>query len=419
MDNLDKSTIDRPAVAEDSVGSGDFCPGAHPAKGASVESKPRILCVDDDENILDGFCRHLRKSFHVYTATSGKGGLELIATTGAFPLVVSDFKMPGMNGIQFLSQVRAISPDSVRIMLTGQADTTTAISAVNQGNIFRFLVKPCVPMVLERILEAAMDQYRLVVAERQLTQETLVGCVTVLVEVLSILKPEAFSRATRICRYVKFVAAAVPHSQTWQWEVAAMLSQLGWITLPPHLVDKAAGGETMSQEDQKLFAGHAAAAARILEKVPRLDRVAHMIENHTRPFRSMRLALDWKVTDSSILGSLALRAAVDFDKLRHGGKSHPKTIEFLRSQDGEYCPQILDILSTLESTEAQQKVLRVPVPGLVAGMIAEEDIRNDTGIILLTKGQEVTAIFAQRLSNCAYSFAPGYTCAVRLQEIDT
>ena len=191
-----------------------------------------ILCVDDDPNILASFERQFRKRFTIETATGAEKGLEVIAQKGPFAVVVSDLHMPGMDGIEFLNRVRSQWPQTIRIMLTGQADLSTAIAAVNQGNIFRFLVKPCTTTILGLVIEAALEQHRLQMAERQLTEQTLLGCVNVLVDILGIVQPDAFSRAVRLRRYVQHLAGAIGGATTWEFEAAAMLSQIGWITLP-------------------------------------------------------------------------------------------------------------------------------------------------------------------------------------------
>ena len=92
----------------------------------------KILFVDDDLNILSGFQRQFRKMFTVFTAPGGQVGLEVISEHGPFAVIVSDLRMPGMDGIEFLSHARKSAPDSVRIMLTGNADLHTAMEAVNE-----------------------------------------------------------------------------------------------------------------------------------------------------------------------------------------------------------------------------------------------------------------------------------------------
>lgn len=123
----------------------------------------KILFVDDEQNILDSFKRNLRKLYTIDTAISGKAGLEILQENAPYAVVVSDMRMPEMDGIEFLTQVKNISPDTVRIMLTGNADMETAIDAVNQGNVYRFLVKPCAPEKLNEVLADALKKYREVV----------------------------------------------------------------------------------------------------------------------------------------------------------------------------------------------------------------------------------------------------------------
>lgn len=110
----------------------------------------KILCVDDDSNILQGYKRALRRDFDIFIAEGGLEALSIIEKEGPFAVVVSDMRMPVMDGVQFLSRVRDIAPETVRMMLTGNADQQTAIIAVNEGNIFRFLTKPCPPDVLAK-----------------------------------------------------------------------------------------------------------------------------------------------------------------------------------------------------------------------------------------------------------------------------
>src|SRR6266852_5256657 len=203
----------------------------------------KILCVDDELNILLALQRQLRKQFHIECALGADKALAAVDRDGPFAVVVSDLQMPGMNGLEFLAKLKQRSPETVRIMLTGHADLEAAIGAVNQGNIFRFLTKPCSAEDLARTLEAAIEQYRLVTAERDLLEKTLYGSVKVLTEVLSLVHPAAFSRASRIHRYVRHMALEMKLPNAWQVEVAAMLSQIGCITLEPEALDRLYVGE--------------------------------------------------------------------------------------------------------------------------------------------------------------------------------
>ncbi|PKN09407.1 MAG: two-component system response regulator [Deltaproteobacteria bacterium HGW-Deltaproteobacteria-8] len=129
--------------------------------------KPRVLVVDDDANLLDSMRRQFSANFEVVLANSGQHALELMASSEPFSVLVSDLKMPGMDGIQLLSQASELFPDTVRILLTGYADLQNAIDAVNQGFIFRLLTKPCLPEALDHALAEAIRHQGLVEAQRE------------------------------------------------------------------------------------------------------------------------------------------------------------------------------------------------------------------------------------------------------------
>ncbi len=128
----------------------------------------KVLFVDDEPAVLTGLERQLHGAYDVYTRLSGKEALDLLREKGPFPVVVSDMRMPEMDGSKFLSKVRALSPETERILLTGHADVEAAISAVNDGQIFRYLVKPCTKEVLTEALQEAFDRYDRFLATRRM-----------------------------------------------------------------------------------------------------------------------------------------------------------------------------------------------------------------------------------------------------------
>jgi signal transduction histidine kinase len=135
--------------------------------GTSIAATGRILFVDDDEHLLTGIRRRLRRRFDVETAAGPQRGLELLTAEPDFAVVVADMNMPGMTGAEFLGHVQQLRPDAIRMMLTGNADIDTAIAAVNSGNIFRFLQKPLPPELLEQALLAGLEQRELVASQRR------------------------------------------------------------------------------------------------------------------------------------------------------------------------------------------------------------------------------------------------------------
>ena len=132
-----------------------------------TQPKTRVLIVDDDANLLDSMRRQFSAKYDVQTAQSGQEALDLLASSQPFTVLVSDFKMPGMDGIQLLSRAAELYPDTVRILLTGFANFENAVHAVNQGYIYRFLSKPCLPDALGQALNEAVRQHGLVEAQRE------------------------------------------------------------------------------------------------------------------------------------------------------------------------------------------------------------------------------------------------------------
>ena len=126
-------------------------------------TKPHILCVDDEPQVLESIKLNLRRSYSVSTALNGVEALTVLSQSQDIAVIVSDMRMPSMNGAVFLAKARQLAPDAVRMLLTGQSDIDTAIAAVNDGQIFRFLTKPCAPTVLLDAMAAAVTQQRLII----------------------------------------------------------------------------------------------------------------------------------------------------------------------------------------------------------------------------------------------------------------
>ena len=162
----------------------------------------KVLFVDDDKNILNAYSRTFRKQFELECCDGPEEGLRTLNEMGPFAVIVSDYKMPVMNGIEFLAEAGDIAPDTVRIMLTGNADLNTSIEAVNQGRIFRFLLKPCPNELFKDSLDAGINQFRLITSEKELLDKTLKGSVNVLTDVLSLVNPIAFGKASRVKKYI-------------------------------------------------------------------------------------------------------------------------------------------------------------------------------------------------------------------------
>ncbi|MBS1857630.1 MAG: response regulator [Acidobacteria bacterium] len=343
----------------------------------------RILCVDDETNVLQAIERQFRRKFEIHTALGPEAGLQAVQHDGPFAVIVSDLRMPGMDGIRFLTRVRECAPDTVRIMLTGHADLTDAIAAVNQGNIFQFLTKPCRSEMLARALNAALEQYSLITSERELLEKTLVGSIGVMTEILGLVNPDAFSRAQRIRRYVRQLSERLQLPNRWQCEFAAMLCQIGTVAVPFEVAVKRKQGLPLDPTEQEMLASQHRLGHDLLVRIPRLEGVADMVLHQNECWGPSTT-----LTPAQMMGHL-LRVALDFDEQLVLGATPEMAIAEMRSRH-VYNPRYLEALEAVQVEEASSEVLAVKLAQLRPGMVINADVKSKTNLLLLAKGQEVT-----------------------------
>jgi response regulator RpfG family c-di-GMP phosphodiesterase len=361
------------------------------------EELPSILCVDDEPRVVDGLAVHLRRDYQVLVANGGNGALQILKDKGAPAVIVSDMRMPGMDGATLLKHVRQLYPETTRILLTGEPGREAAIAAVNEGQIFRFLTKPCPPDQLRSAIEAGVVHHRLLIAEKVLLQQTLIGCIKALVDILAITNPVAFGRSTRVKRLATELAASIGHAGFWQLEAAAMLSEIGYISLPIELVEKLYYGKRLTPEERVLADGAPAVAQKLLGRIPRLEPVMEILAAS----RQSKLEL----ADGLVkLGANILRLVLEYDAqiaLGHGSKV---ALSFIRTQAGRFDNKLVESLESLVGLAGgTPEVKEVLVGRLTAGMVFMDDLYTQIGTLLVPKGFEVTETFLERARN----FGPG------------
>jgi response regulator RpfG family c-di-GMP phosphodiesterase len=364
-----------------------------------ADARPRVLLVDDEVNVLHGLRRHLRASVDVVIAGSADEALEVLEAGPAVQVVVSDMRMPGTDGAALLAAVRARWPDTSRVLLTGQADLESAVAAVNQGQVFRFLLKPCPPDQLLLAVEAAVEQHRLVTAERELLEQTLRGSVQALLSVLSLAHPPTFARAHRVSALVARVAEAAGCALTWEVEVGAMLSQLGAVSLPAGVLERLNAGRPEAR-DGAMLVRLPALSERLLDGIPRLDAVRDVV-------RCQRLRYDGRGSAPGsprgadlALGARLLRVALDADVLLSQGMPGGSVVATLRQDPGALDPALLMALgSVLDDGRGAPRPVRVGE--LVAGDVLAEDVVTRLDVLLVGRGSITTPGMVERLRNHA------------------
>jgi CheY-like chemotaxis protein len=308
-------------------------------------------------------------------------------------------RMPGMNGAQFLAQVRQTAPNTIRMLLTGYTEVDAAIEAVNQGNIFRFLTKPCEKVTLIEAINAGVYQYRLVMVEKELLEDTLMGSVKVMTDVLSAACPEAFGRSMRITHYVRHLVGWFSLPSPWRFETAAMLSQLGCVTLAPEVMQAAFAGERLSGEDQARFAAHPQVAKDLLAHIPRMEAIAWMIGQQLSKEPWGEDLGTPAYSEEIVLGARILRLAVAFDSLKMKGLTEEDALRRLRVRQDEFGAELVAALSDIKSESASMQLRKLSITRLTTGMILQQEIRTRSGTLMVPKGHEITPALLIKLEN--------------------
>lgn len=364
----------------------------------------QILFVDDDVKLLKSFKRTLPNWFKVITADSPEEALRILQKHGPFPVIVSDMKMPGMNGIELLSRSKDISPDTVRILLTGYADQQTAIDAVNKGDLFRFLTKPCDIETLSSILRDGVRQYQLLVSEKELLEQTLLGTVRVLSQVLTLINPTAQGLASRLKRYCRHISEKLhAEEDAWLYEMAAMLSQLGCLTIPPEILTKYSSGGNLAAEEKDMLAQHPSVAAKLLMHIPRMEDVTEIVALQDKPYSYFPEYIAAENYSKVHLGAQILHTAIGLDRLLSLGSSPAKAIRGLQNDTEQYNPSLVTTLSSIDFGLQNMVQMNIHCSELNTRMILDEDLYTAKGMLLASKGQQVNEALLVGVLNYSHS----------------
>jgi len=358
-----------------------------------------VLVVDDDPNVLAAHRRTLRQ-FNVTYALNGYEALDRMREN-TYAVCVVDMRMPGMAGDSLLARIRDTYPDTIRIVLTGDGDIRTAVAAVNDGHIFRFLAKPCPAPAVAKAVADGIQQYRLMRGERDLLEKTLSGIVRVLTEVLSAVNPVAHTYTLRVREHVQRAAARLRLADAWQYDMAAMLSQLGCIGLPSDVLSAVYGGGELSEIDRQRYELHAAFAHELLSNIPRLEAVAWMIARQHEPVDAVRAAQPVSIREPAEIGAAMLHAATELERLVARGMTESDALANLRTRRTDFDPVIVTALSRATDTLPRTTTARIAVANLTVGMTVANGVRTHTGLVLARADQEVTAALLARLQNFA------------------
>lgn len=381
----------------------------------------KVLYVEDDFESQDAFQRCLGGAFDVSLALDASEGLRAMQNEGPFAVVVADLRMPGMDGVTFLAHVQASWASTTRVLLTGDPDLASAISAVNEGRIFRFLTKPCGTQTLLAAVRDAAEQHRVVMAEREVLEQTLLGTVKMLGDLLAVANPSAYGRASRVRNHIAALvtmsvsktrapltsfaygprtgrpsAGAAGIGDRWEVEAAATLSQIGGVGLPAATAEKFYYGKPMSPAEMVAANRVPALSARLLANIPRLEGVRRILHYQTKNFDGSGIPAEAIAGESLPWGARALKIVTDFDVAESQGKSKAEALDLLRRKPDWYDRTIVELFGMVLGS-ARDQVQEVDASQIRAGMVFAEDVISKTGVLLAVRGLEVTQSILERI----------------------
>lgn len=406
-----------------------------------------VLCVDDEPNILSALRRLLRPSgYRVLVAESGAEGLELMASEQV-DLVISDMRMPNMDGAAFLAAVKAGWPDVVRILLTGYADMASTIDAINRGEIFRYVTKPWVDsdMLLtlrqglerkaleadKRRLEALTQQQNETLrqlneslevkvqartAELQKANERLknsfLNSIKIFSSLIELRHPALAGHSRRVAAMGRSLALKVGMDAKAAQEVflAGLLHDIGKIGFPDKLLAKPV--RTMAFDELQVYNKHPLAGVHALMAFDELGTAARMIRHHHERYDGQGFPDGARGNDIP-LGARVLAVANDFDSLQIGTFSAqqftPKEAKQIMEKDRgkRYDPLVLDALFELTGAPPAPPLreVRLRLSELKPGMVLTRDFVSREGALLLGADHKLDAKLIEKMQ--AYEASEG------------
>jgi len=374
-----------------------------------MEGLARVLIVDDEVNLLNGLKRRLRGDFELICASSGEEAIRMVEEKGPIAATLCDMRMPDMDGVQTLQEIERRSPETIRMMLTGNADQETASIAINSGHIFRFFSKPCSLDELRNGIEQALKQYRLVTGEKLLLEQTLAGSVKVLINVLGLINPSWVKDSNRVRQWLIPIAKELKIDDFWQLDLAAMLAPIGRIAIPPDIDKKLTLGEELTSVEAEIVVEAPKRSRDLIANIPRLTEVAEIVYLHQKNFDGTGYPLDALKQEDIPISARVLRILLALAETTDNEDPGSRHFEKLRENAGTWFdPQLL--IKIQECFEANGKLKKAPSKTtesimavkaiqLLPNDVLQEDLYSSTDQFLLAAGTKITEVQVAQLHN--------------------
>lgn len=363
-----------------------------------------VLFVDDSEHLLSAVRRTLRGQVDVIVAESAQAALDMLEADKTITVVITDQNMPGIKGIEFLAKVARRWPLVTRVMQTGNNDQDTAINAIRDGKVFRFLRKPYEPDALLEIIHEAQAEHEIKKAEHVLLETTLAASVKLLTEMLALMRPDLFEQSNRVHELAKVLSDKLHMTQPWELLLAALLYPLGIATLPQELIEKRKHGIRLNEAETFALAQSGVVAGQLVAKIPKLERVATYLRYSRKGHDGSGLPMGEEELDTPPGAVYLLPLLIDIVELADSRDISLKDAALaLDDNFDRYHPRMLaaakDWLKTnAEDDKGHERTVReMGIGEIRIGDVLVNDLRGENGELLLTGGSRLTELMVKRI----------------------
>ncbi len=366
---------------------------------------PRVLIVDNEEIVRELGRAALPNVGVVDVAANGAEALRRIREAETYAVVVSDMRLGDMTGAQLLAEVERLSPETTRIMQSGDGNPDTAIEAVNLGHVFAFISKPITTAQLLATVQEGVRHHQLITAEHQLLETTLRSSINLVMEVLAAVDPHSFEVSQGVRRAVRQFAQAARLPRVWELEMAAALARIGTASLPAAVMGKLVAGSPLNPDEQTLVEHVPEVGAQLLKTVPRMEQVAEAVRYQLRNFDGSGPPTDACARDQIPSGARILRIFTDRARLELDGFGLREVRDQMQARRGCYDPTLLAAAFELvpdcfmRGLSPSMTIRRVPAAGLWPNQTVAEDIVTTDGMLLVPVGSRLTGLTIKLILN--------------------
>jgi len=353
--------------------------------------KQKVLIVDDTPENIQVLMETLKQDYKIVAANNGQKALQMAEMDPVPDIILLDIMMPGMDGYEVCKRLKAQEKTrGIPIIFVTALDQEDDESFGLKLGAVDYITKPISPSIVRARVQTHLSLRNSQKKLQGLLNKTFSGSVSILIELLSLVNPTAFSHSSQMRRHVKEMAVKLGLTDVWKFELAAQLSQIGCITMPTEILNKVYYGKELTDEEQKLYQSYPAIGAELIARIPHLESVSGMIAKHQEPL-AQEGPIEPRKRDAIVIGAQLLKITIDNIQMVNSGMSQESVIQQMRNNKKTYDSVLVDILAEVLGINALEQIeKKVTIEDVFPGMILNQDVYSEARTLLAVKGTELS-----------------------------